>query len=72
MRWPPEEIVARIRPVLRRFTGFVRRYLTARGVTSKATGARLMKRIRTKARRIRSHTPRTPVGEAARPPAPPE
>jgi tRNA A-37 threonylcarbamoyl transferase component Bud32 len=45
---------------------FLLRYLGARGVPGRKGYDGLVRRIRRKAARIRSHVPRTPVGEAAR------
>jgi hypothetical protein len=47
---------------------FLVRYLAARGMPVRALAVPLARRIEAKAARIRAHVPRTPVGEAARPP----
>jgi hypothetical protein len=47
---------------------FLRAYLAHRGGLPRAARRRLAGRVRRKARRIRAHRPRTPVGEAARAP----
>lgn len=46
---------------------FLERYLELRGLEGTVDVDRLHRRIARKARRIRAHTPRTPVGDAARP-----
>lgn len=46
---------------------FLLRYLKARGLPRRGVLPGLMRRVRTKARRMASHTPRTPVGESGAP-----
>lgn len=52
---------------LRERVRFLLVYLAARGVPRRGVYEGLVRRIRRKARRIRRHAPRTPVGDAARP-----
>jgi len=46
---------------------FVLRYMVRRGIPRRGIYPGLMRRVRRKAARIRTHVPRTPVGEDARP-----
>ena len=46
---------------------FLRRYLELRGLDPDQVLDRLLRRVRRKVARIRAHTPRTPVGDAAAP-----